>query len=127
MASTKDARSYMARKSVGEIKPFPEKLITWEGTWVYLKYMTGPSISGEDVDEIVRAAPQVRSGVFFLHEVSSGGVLVSRHPQTDTEDFGAFIPWGSVLSVVGPQPGETEAGETEAGETEEPSSTELTR
>jgi len=103
----------MARKSVGEIKPFPERLFTWEGTWVYLKYMTGPSISGEDVDEIVRAAPQVRSGVFFLHEVSSVGVLVSRNPQTDTEDFGAFIPWGSVLTVVGPQPAEPEAGEPE--------------
>jgi hypothetical protein len=121
----------MARENVEQIKVLPERLLSWEGKWVYLKYMTGATLSGEDVDEIVRGAPQARSGVFFLEDVSSLGIIVSRQPHTDTEDFGAFIPWGSVLTVVGPPPEEPAEDQEQAEDqnpqlAEEPGDTDVT-
>ena len=84
-------------------KSMPSEVSSWVDQWVLLKYLTGPSLSGKDADEIVWGNPVVRSGVFYLAKISDMGILIGRQPSTDVEDLGAFIPWSSVLVLVGPQ------------------------
>ena len=79
------------------------KILDWVGHWVMLKYITGPSLSGEDIDEVAEGPAKIRTALFFLEEVNQFGIMVRRAPQTDHEDYGAFIPWGSVMVLVGPQ------------------------
>jgi len=82
-----------------------------------LKYTTGPSLSDEDFDEIIDGPQKVRVGLFFLIEVSQLGIVVIRDPKVDLEDSGAFIPWSSVMVMVGP-PNQQETPKQPAGNEE---------
>ena len=95
-----------------ESAPFAQlphaKIFDWVGCWVLLKYVTGPSLSGEDLDEVAEGPAKIRTALFFLEEVNQFGIMVRRAPQTDQEDYGAFVPWGSVMVLVGPRNEEEE-------------------
>src|SRR5687767_8369453 len=106
-------------KEVAHHKTIPTEVNSWIDQWVLLKYLTGPNLSGEDVDEIVRGNAEVRSGLFYLAEISDIGIFVAREPSTDLEDYGAFIPWSSVLVMVGPTQNVESDGENQQEEVED--------
>lgn len=105
-----------------ESTPYPEssraRVLDWVGSWVLLKYVTGPSLTGGDVDEVAEGPAKIRTSLFFLEEVSQFGIMVRRRPETDIDDFGALIPWGSVMVLVGPpeEQDESQLGSGEGGE-----------
>jgi hypothetical protein len=87
--------------------PTPATVYKWVGKWVLIKYMTGPSLNTEDLDEVVTGPPQARTGLYSLQEVSSLGIVAVRNDK----DPGAFIPWSAVLVVVGPPEQKESAGD----------------
>jgi len=80
-------------------KSLPELLLGYE---VVIKFMAGPDINEENRDaviqdkEILKGAPEARTGTFWLTGTSTTGIEVTREPEGAPV---AFLPWGNVLRI----------------------------
>jgi hypothetical protein len=89
MANTEDVRT----------KTLPELLLGYE---VVIEFMAGPEINDENYDavidqkEILKGAPEARTGTFWLIQMSVMGIEVTREPEGGPA---LFLPWGSVLKI----------------------------
>src|SRR5918998_4541692 len=81
------------------------------GHQVAIKYLSGPDIIEDNVDQIVeegrvlKGQPEARTAAFYLRGCSQFGVEVSKTAQRGNE---IFIPWGAVLAIWGPSREELE-------------------
>lgn len=81
------------------------------GHQVAVKYVSGPDITEDNVDQIVeegrvlKGQPEARTAAFYLRRCSQFGVEVSKTAERGNE---IFIPWGAVLAIWGPSREEME-------------------
>lgn len=94
---------------------------------VAIKYVSGPDITEENVDQVVeagqvlKAQPEARTAVFYLRAYSNFGIEVTKTAERGNE---IFIPWGAVLAIWGPSREDLEQDAREATEREQPERTE---
>ncbi len=75
-------------------------LSDWVGYWVFVSYISGPSLDIEEPTKPVRDQPQAVTTSFLLENYGQLGIEVKRNPTDPT----IFMSWGAVLHVQGPPP-----------------------
>ncbi len=96
------------------------------GHQVGVKYVSGPDITEDNVDQIVeegrvlKGQPEARTAAFYLRRCSQFGVEVSKTAERGNE---IFIPWGAVLAIWGPSREDLERPAREATDQEQPERT----
>jgi hypothetical protein len=96
------------------------------GHQVAVKYMSGPDITEDNVDQIlgegqvIKGPPEARTAAFYLREYSSFGIEVSKTAELRDE---IFIPWGAVLAIWGSSRADLERTIGEAANEEQPERT----
>jgi hypothetical protein len=80
------------------------KVLEWVGELILLKYQSGPSINPENIREVVKGPIEARTGIFYLRQAGQLGIEVVALDRNEesAEGSGAFVPWSSVLVIVGP-------------------------
>ncbi len=97
------------------------------GHQVAIKYLSGPDITEDNVDQIVeegrvlKGQPEARTAAFYLRGCSQFGVEVSKTAQRGNE---IFIPWGAVLAIWGPSREELERNARAHTDRDQPERTE---
>ncbi len=97
------------------------------GHQVAVKYVSGPDITEDNVDQIVgegqviKGPPEARTAAFYLREYSNFGIEVSKTAELGNE---IFIPWGAVLAIWGSSREDLERTAGEATNEEQPERTE---
>lgn len=75
-------------------------LSEWLGYWVFITYMSGPSVDTEEPSKVVKAQPEIATTAFLLERCGTFGLEVRRSAEYPT----SFMSWSAVLSVQGPPP-----------------------
>ena len=72
----------------------------WLGYWVFVTYMSGPSLDQNDPTKSVKGQPEAMTASFFLEDYGPLGIEVTRSADTPT----IFMSWGAVMYIQGPPP-----------------------
>jgi hypothetical protein len=75
-------------------------LSEWLGYWVFISYMSGPSIDPGEPTKPVKAQPEAVTTSFYLESYGPLGIEVKRNAGDPT----LFMSWSSVLYIQGPPP-----------------------
>lgn len=75
-------------------------LAEWLGYWVFVSYMSGPSLDQNEPTKSVKGQPEAMTASFFLESYGPMGIEVKRSAETPT----IFMSWGAVLYIQGPPP-----------------------
>lgn len=75
-------------------------LFDWVGYWVFITYLSGPTLDADEPTRAVRGQPETMTASFFLEDCGDLGIEVKRNSADPT----IFMSWGAILYIQGPPP-----------------------
>lgn len=75
-------------------------LSEWLGYWVFITYMSGPTLDQNEPAKSVKGQPEAMTASFLLENYGPLGIEVRRNTEIPT----IFMSWGAVMYIQGPPP-----------------------